>query len=317
MGRYVLSRLIRWFPSVFIVLLLVYALVFFGAGDPIKLIFLQAPGDVAYNPERVEAMRVAAGLDRPFFVQFFEYLWNVMHGDFGNSLVSGRSVNSMIQAALPVTLQIGLSAIVIVSLVGILLGVIAGLNQNKFLDNLIVSFALIIWGIPVFVTGPMIIVFMVLVLNMDVPYGWAGLFDPKVIVPLLVLGLNPMALIIRQSARRRSGGAERGLCPHRARQGHSAISGGAAPHPAACADAGCQPDRPSRHRDAEQFNSDRKGLRAARSRSVDRNLDQVLGLSGHSRHRADLLDRGHDVQPSGGHFLPNSRSARRCEKNGG
>lgn len=199
MGRYVLSRLIRWIPSVFIVLLLVYALVFFGAGDPIKLIFLQAPGDVAYNPERVEAMRVAAGLDRPFFVQFFEYLWNVMHGDFGNSLVSGRSVNSMIQAALPVTLQIGLSAIVIVSLVGILLGVIAGLNQNKFLDNLIVSFALIIWGIPVFVTGPMIIVFMVLVLNMDVPYGWAGLFDPKVIVPLLVLGLNPMALIIRQA----------------------------------------------------------------------------------------------------------------------
>ena len=199
MGRYILSRLIRWIPSVFIVLLLVYALVFFGAGDPIKLIFLQAPGDVAYNPERVEAMRVAAGLDRPFFVQFFEYLWNVVHGDFGNSLVSGRSVNSMIQAALPVTLQIGLSAVVIVSLVGILLGVIAGLNQNKFLDNLIVSFALIIWGIPVFVTGPMIIVFMVLVLNMDVPYGWAGLFDPKVIVPLLVLGLNPMALIIRQA----------------------------------------------------------------------------------------------------------------------
>ena len=199
MGRYILSRLIRWIPSVFIVLLLVYALVFFGAGDPIKLIFLQAPGDVAYNPERVEAMREAAGLNRPFLVQFFEYLWNVVHGDFGNSLVSGRSVNSMVQAALPVTLQIGLSAIVIVSLVGILLGVIAGLNQNKFLDNLIVSFALIVWGIPVFVTGPMIIVFMVLVLNMDVPYGWAGLFDPKVIVPLLVLGLNPMALIIRQA----------------------------------------------------------------------------------------------------------------------
>lgn len=199
MGRYILSRLIRWIPSVFIVLLLVYSLVFFGAGDPIKLIFLQAPGDVAYNPERIEAIREAAGLNRPFLVQFADYVYNVAHGDFGNSLVSGRSVNSMIQAALPVTLQIGLSAIVIVSLVGVLLGVIAGLNQNKLLDNVIVGFALIIWGVPVFVTGPLIIVFMVLVLNMDVPYGWAGLFDAKVIVPLLVLGLNPMALIIRQA----------------------------------------------------------------------------------------------------------------------
>ena len=199
MRRYILSRLIRWIPSVLILLLLIYALVFFGAGDPIKLIFLQAPGDVAYNPERVEAMREAAGLNRPFIVQFGDYVWNVAHGDFGNSLVSGRSVNSMIRAAVPVTLQIGLSAIFVVSILGVILGVIAGLNQNKLLDNVIVGFAMIIWGIPVFVSGPLIIVFMVLVLNMDVPYGWDGLFSPLVIVPLLVLGLNPMALIIRQA----------------------------------------------------------------------------------------------------------------------
>ena len=199
MRRYILNRLIRWIPSVFVLLLTIYALVFFGAGDPIKLIFLQAPGDVAYDPARVEAIREAAGLNRPFLVQFGDYLANVVQGDFGNSLVSGRSVNSMIQAALPVTLQIGLSAICIVSLLGILLGVIAGLNQNKLLDNLIVGFAMIIWGIPVFVSGPLIIVVLVLGFNQDVPYGWDGLFSPLVVVPLLVLGLNPMALIIRQA----------------------------------------------------------------------------------------------------------------------
>lgn len=199
MRRYILNRLIRWIPSVFVLLLMIYALVFYGAGDPIKLIFLQAPGDVAYDPARVEAMREAAGLNRPFIAQFGDYIWNVANGDFGNSLVSGRSVNSMIKAALPVTLQVGLAAIFVVSILGIALGVVAGLNQNKWLDNLIVGFAMIIWGIPVFVSGPLIIVFLVLVLDMDVPYGWAGLFSPLVIVPLLVLGLNPMALIIRQA----------------------------------------------------------------------------------------------------------------------
>ncbi|WP_319529212.1 ABC transporter permease [uncultured Cohaesibacter sp.] len=199
MGRYILFRLLKWIPSVFILLLLIYALVFFGAGDPIKLIFLQAPGDVAYDPARVEAIRDAAGLNRPFLVQFTDYLLNIMQGNFGNSLVSGRSVNSMIVAALPVTLKLGLSAIFLLSIIGIILGVIAALNQNKLLDNLIVGFALIVWGIPVFVAGPLIIVFLVLVLDQDVPYGWSGLLSFKVIVPLLVLGLNPMALIIRQA----------------------------------------------------------------------------------------------------------------------
>ncbi|MCF7914779.1 MAG: ABC transporter permease [Spirochaetaceae bacterium] len=199
MRRYIIQRLLRWIPSVFIILLFIYALVFFGAGDPIKLIFLNSPGDVAYDEARIEAIRDSAGLNRPFLVQFGDYINNILHGNFGNSLVSGRSVNAMIKAALPVTLQIGLSAIFLLSLIGILLGVIAALNQNKLVDNIIVSFALMVWGVPVFVAGPLLIVFLVLVMGMDVPYGWHGLLSPKVIVPLLVLGLNPMALIIRQA----------------------------------------------------------------------------------------------------------------------
>ena len=199
MGRYILNRLIRWIPSVVFILLLIYALVFFGAGDPIKLIFLRAPGDVAYDEDRVEAIREEAGLNRPFIVQFGGYVKNISQGNFGNSLVSGRSVNSMLKAAVPVTLKIGLTAITFLSLIGILLGVVAALNHNKFLDNLIVGFALFVWGIPVFVAGPLIIVLVVLGFGMDVPYGWEGLLSPKVFFPLLVLGLNPMAIIIRQA----------------------------------------------------------------------------------------------------------------------
>ncbi len=199
MGKYIVGRLLRWIPSMFILLLLIYALVFFGAGDPIKLIFLRAPGDVAYDEARIEAIRESAGLNRPFLVQFGDYIAHIVRGDFGNSLVSGRSVNEMLFSAVPVTLQIGLTAVFFLAIIGILLGVIAALNQNKLIDNLIVGFALFIWGIPVFVSGPLIIVFMVMVIGADIPYGWSGLFSPKVIVPLLVLGLNPMALIIRQA----------------------------------------------------------------------------------------------------------------------
>jgi ABC-type dipeptide/oligopeptide/nickel transport system permease component len=200
MWKYIANRIIRWVPTVFSVLLLVYALTFFGAGDPIKLIFLRAPGDVAYDPARIEAMREAAGLNRPFLVQFGDYLLHLLRGDFGNSLTSGRSVGNMITRAFPITLQLGLAATFISAILGIFLGVLAALHHNKWVDSLISAFALCIWGIPVFVSGPLLMVLFVKGLNiMDVPYGWFGLFDSQTILPLLVLAITPMALVIRQA----------------------------------------------------------------------------------------------------------------------
>ena len=200
MWKYIGNRLLLWIPTVLVVLLVVYALAFFGAGDPIKLIFLRAPGDVAYNPERIEAIREAAGLNRPFLVQLWNYLLHLVQGDFGNSLISGRSVGSMIAHAFPITFQLGLAAIAFLAILGIALGVIAALNHNRWLDNVISAFAMGIWGVPVFVTGPLLMVFFVKVIDiMDVPYGWHGLFDSRVILPLLVLTITPMALVIRQT----------------------------------------------------------------------------------------------------------------------
>src|SRR6188472_192942 len=134
MLRYVIRRVLVWIPSVLLVMLAVYALAFYGAGDPIKLIFLRAPGDVAYDPARIEQIRVSAGLDRPFLVQFASYIWNLLHGNFGNSLTSGRSVWAMISAAAPVSATLAATAILLTALVAIPLGMIAGMNQNTRVD---------------------------------------------------------------------------------------------------------------------------------------------------------------------------------------
>jgi ABC-type dipeptide/oligopeptide/nickel transport system permease component len=113
MLAYIFRRLLLWVPSVLLVMLGVYALAFYGAGDPIKLIFLRAPGDVAYDPVKIEAIRDQAGLNRPFLMQFASYIWNLLHGNFGNSLTSGRSVWAMISAAAPVSFLLGLCAMVL------------------------------------------------------------------------------------------------------------------------------------------------------------------------------------------------------------
>lgn len=200
MIAYILRRLLLWIPSVVLVMLGVYALAFYGAGDPIKLIFLRAPGDVAYDPVKIEAIREQAGLNQPFLVQFGNYLWNLLHGNFGNSLFSGRSVWAMISAAAPVSLMLGLMVMIVTALVAVPLGMIAGMNQNSRLDYTILGTAVTLWAIPAYVAGPLLMVMLLAVLpSGSVPYGWGGLFSVKIILPLIVLSFQPIALIIRQT----------------------------------------------------------------------------------------------------------------------
>ena len=200
MIRYAALRLLFWIPTVLVVLMGVYALAYYGAGDPIKLIFLRAPGDVAYDPVKIEAIREQAGLNRPFIVQFGSYIWNLLQGNFGNSLTSGRSVWRMITAAMPVSMTLGLLTIILTALIAIPLGVIAALKQNSKLDYLILGSALLLWAIPAYVAGPLLMVLLILILpNASIPYGWGGLFDARIILPLIVLSFQPIALIVRQT----------------------------------------------------------------------------------------------------------------------
>lgn len=200
MLKYAAKRFLLWLPSVFLVLLGVYALAFYGAGDPIKLIFLRAPGDVAFDPVRIEAIRQSAGLNEPFLVQFGNYLWNALHLNFGNSLLSGRSVWKSIAAAAPVSISLGLLAMALTALVAIPLGILAATRQNTRIDYAILGSALFLWAVPAYVAGPLLMVLLILVLpGSEIPYGWGGVLDPRIILPLIVLSFHPIALIVRQT----------------------------------------------------------------------------------------------------------------------
>jgi len=201
MIRFILLRILRWLPGVILLLLIVYSLMFFGGGDPIQIMFSQEATDVFQpgNP-RYEALKQAMGLNRPFLVQFGDYLWKALHGDLGISLASGRPVMDSIRAALPITVSIALSATVIITLLGIPLGVIAALYQNRWPDNLILGGALFFWGIPTFVMAPLLMVLFCLQIPiLPVPLGWTGVFTLNAILPLTVAAIRPMAIVIRQA----------------------------------------------------------------------------------------------------------------------
>jgi ABC-type dipeptide/oligopeptide/nickel transport system permease component len=201
MITYLATRALRWLTGLLLVLFVSYAMMFYGAGDPIRRMFIDLrEGSMTVSDEMVEKIRAKYGLDQPFPVQFATYVKNLLQGDFGNSIREKRAVLTMIQVRLPISMQIGLVATIIAALIGIPLGVLAALKHNQWLDTLVVGMTVFLNAVPLFVTGPLLLVLLVLVLQvMDVPFGWKGIFHSQVILPVAVMALGPLPTIVRQT----------------------------------------------------------------------------------------------------------------------
>ncbi len=198
---YLLSRIFRWSTGLLLVAFVSYAMMFYGAGDPIKRMFMDMEqGGVELDEQALAALRTKFGLDRSFPEQFAGYLGNLVQGDWGMSIRERRPVWDMIKARLPISMQIGLVATILSVLIGIPAGIIAALNHNRWVDQAIVGSGVFINAIPIFVTAPILLLFLVVGLGiMNVPFGWKGLFHTQVILPMIILALGPLPTIIRQT----------------------------------------------------------------------------------------------------------------------
>ncbi|MGH2548770.1 MAG: ABC transporter permease [Thermomicrobiales bacterium] len=200
MAAYIISRLIRWVAGLFLVLFITYALMYFGGGDPIRRMFLDLNIDTL-TPQAMKAVNARYGLDKPFHDQFISYLDRLLlHGDMGNSLRDHRAVSEIIRNRLPISLQLGVAAMLLAALVGVPLGVTAALYHNRWPDTLISGVLALLRAVPVFVFGPVLLLVLVVGLNvMSVPYGWNGIFDTQVILPVIVIAIGPIPVIMRQT----------------------------------------------------------------------------------------------------------------------
>ena len=116
------------------------------------------------------------------------------------SLITGQPVGRMLAAAAPVSLQLGMATIVLTAIVAIPLGLMAALREGTWVDTLILGGALILWAIPPYVIGPLLLVSLLLLFpEREIGLGWGGLLDVRIVLPLAVLALQPVALIVRQT----------------------------------------------------------------------------------------------------------------------
>jgi len=191
MLKYVIRRL---FVSVIVlwgVSTLVFLMMHLLPGDPVETMLSRSGGSAA----SVASVRAQLGLDLPLPVQYVRFIGHALQGDLGRSVFSGMKVTDLIASQLPATLQLAAAAIVVALFFGFVLGVLAALNHNTWIDNVCVALSVIGVSMPIFWLGLLMILLFAVTLRWLPATGQEGLRG--LIMPAVALGFASMGSIAR------------------------------------------------------------------------------------------------------------------------
>jgi peptide/nickel transport system permease protein len=195
---YIVRRILATIPVMAVVALFVFSLLYIAPGDPAAVI----AGDQA-TPADVERIRQSLGLDRPFLVQFGDWVWNIVHANLGTSMFTGIPVSKMIAQRLEPTLSLMGVTLVLAIAVAVPLGVVAAWRAGTLLDRAIMAFAVFGFSVPVFVVGYLLAYLFALELEWLPVQGYTPLSEgvwpwlQNLILPAIALGCVYIALIAR------------------------------------------------------------------------------------------------------------------------
>ena len=145
MGQYIIRRVLLTIPILLGVTLLTYIIIN-ASGDPLQ--------QFAFNPRTnaatLDHIKHNLGLDQPWYVRYFVWLGNVLHGDLGESMINHRSVATTILHVMPYTLLLSSLAIVIALLISIPMGIFSANHRNGFFDRFLTIFSMAGYAMPIF-----------------------------------------------------------------------------------------------------------------------------------------------------------------------
>jgi ABC-type dipeptide/oligopeptide/nickel transport system permease component len=189
MFRYFLSRL----RLAVITILGVSLIVFVTSRMSGDVTLLLLPQDA--SAQEIAAMQHQLGLDAPYYVQYYKFLWNVAHGDFGQSLRYREPALDLILSRLPATLELAFSAFILSTIVGLLLGIVAARLRGSWIDYGSRIFSIIAQSMPSFWVGIMLILVFAVELHWLPTSGAQGV--QYLVLPVVTLALVPIASTLR------------------------------------------------------------------------------------------------------------------------
>lgn len=200
MARYLARRLLFILMIVVIVSAIIFAITQLLPGDVAQMVLGRFATETA-----LENLREDLGLNRPTYIQYLDWLTGFFRGDWGNSLVSRLPVLPMVMKRLGNSAVLALMALILFTATGITLGVIAALNKNKFIDQLITFISMSFVGLPEFVSGLFLITVFAISLGwfpsssaIDPDCGfWEAL--PFLVLPAVTVSFTSLGYVARMT----------------------------------------------------------------------------------------------------------------------
>lgn len=192
MLRYIQWRILRAVPVLLGISFIVFMMLHLLPGDPVTAMLSESS---AASADAVELKREQLGLNDPLLVQYGRFLAKAVQGDFGQSILTNRDVTASILEVLPSTLRLTFAAMGVAIVLGVVLGVLAAVRQNTWLDSFCMVFSLIGVSVPVFFLGIVFIYVFSIRLGL-VPVTSTG-GGSRILLPAVALGLGSASIIAR------------------------------------------------------------------------------------------------------------------------
>ena len=194
MRNYIIRRLLLLIPTIFIVTIIVFCAVRFIPGEVVELMAAQhgEAQDIEYT---MEMIRKDLGLDVPIYVQYGRWIGGVLRGDLGESLWTHRSISQDILQRLPVSLELGIMAIIVGIFIALPVGILSAIRQDTMTDYFTRGLAIILISVPSFWIGTMIMVYPAKYLGWMPSVLYVPFFEDPIgnlkqfIIPALILGM--------------------------------------------------------------------------------------------------------------------------------
>lgn len=197
MKKYIAKRIGLMFLLLLGMSFLVFGSLYLAPGDPAEI----AAGATA-TPEEVELMREYLGLNRPFIVQYGSYLWGLLHGDLGTSLITRQPILDELLIRLPNTLNLAVFAMIVACIIGIPMGILAASKKDTWVDSLTTTISLAGISVPNFWLGSMLIIIFCVWFHifptggMTEPF-WTATGFKQAVLPGIALGMQSAASFTR------------------------------------------------------------------------------------------------------------------------
>lgn len=205
MLKFSLKKILAMFPMALVISFLVYLGLELTPGDAVS--YMIPPDQIAnVSPEKMAALRDLYGLNDPFIVRYFRWLFELVQGNFGFSITNGLPIKQILLQTYPATLELSLAALLISTILGSFLGIISAIKRGSIADNALTVAGMIGVSVPQFFLGMVSILLFALQLKW-LPIGGRTLPGQTdlishlrfLIMPAMVLGITLTAGVMRYS----------------------------------------------------------------------------------------------------------------------